>query len=134
MRGKGLQSLSLCKRANIRPVLLCSHAQQAMRTGQGARRSRAPKIFESLLAQFRVAGGVLNGAMPEPILNCPRVMACIGQGVAAGMPQHVDVNLERKASALADALDQAIDGIGGEGLFIARCSLYPGFSSKPPSR
>jgi hypothetical protein len=28
--------------------------------------------------------------------------------------QHVDVHLERKASALADALDQAIDGIGGE--------------------
>jgi hypothetical protein len=27
--------------------------------------------------------------------------------------QHVDVNLEREAGALADALDQAIDGVGG---------------------
>src|SRR5262249_2101415 len=27
----------------------------------------------------------------------------------------MDVNLERKASALADALDQAIEGMGGEG-------------------
>ena len=28
-------------------------------------------------------------------------MPCIGQGVAAGVPQHVDVNLEGKAGALA---------------------------------
>jgi hypothetical protein len=30
------------------------------------------------------------------------------------MPQHMDVNLEREAGALTDALDQAIDRIGGE--------------------
>jgi hypothetical protein len=29
----------------------------------------APKLFESLLAQFRAAGGVLGGAMAEPILG-----------------------------------------------------------------
>jgi hypothetical protein len=28
----------------------------------------------------------------------------------------VDVNFERQAGALANALDQAIDGIGGEGV------------------
>jgi hypothetical protein len=43
--------------------------------------------------------------MSEPVLNCPRVMPCIGQCVAAGVPQHVDVNLEREAGPLADALD-----------------------------
>jgi hypothetical protein len=32
-------------------------------------------------------------------------MPRIGQCVAAGVPQHVDVNLERETSALADALD-----------------------------
>jgi len=58
---------------------------------------------------------VLNGAVPQPILNCPRVMPCIGEGVAAGVPQHVDVHLERETRAYAYALDQAIDGIGCEG-------------------
>jgi hypothetical protein len=29
--------------------------------------SGAPKIFESFLAQFGVAGGVLDGAMAEPV-------------------------------------------------------------------
>jgi hypothetical protein len=48
--------------------------------------SGTPKIFESLLAQFRVAGGVLDGAMAEPILNGPRVVALIGQCIAAGVP------------------------------------------------
>ena len=48
-----------------------------------------PKLFELLLAQFRIAGGVLNGSMAEPVLNCPCVVACIGQRVAAGVPQHV---------------------------------------------
>jgi hypothetical protein len=49
--------------------------------------------------------------MAEPILNGSRVVALIGQGIAAGVTQHVDVNLERKAGALANALDQAIDGV-----------------------
>ena len=49
--------------------------------------------------------------MAEPILNCSRVMAGIGQGVAAGVAQHVDVNFEREACALANALDQSIGGI-----------------------
>jgi hypothetical protein len=31
------------------------------------------------------------------------------------VPQHVDVNLEREAGALADALNQSVDSIGGEG-------------------
>jgi hypothetical protein len=45
--------------------------------------------------------------MPEPILNCSRVVAGVGQSIAAGVPQHVDVNFEGKTGALADALDEA---------------------------
>jgi hypothetical protein len=41
-------------------------------------------------------------------------MSRIGQRIAAGVAQHVDVNLEREAGAFTDALDQPIDGIGGE--------------------
>ena len=52
--------------------------------------------------------------MAKPILNCPRVVALVCERVAAGVPQHVRVNLEREAGALTDALDQAIDGIGCE--------------------
>jgi hypothetical protein len=57
---------------------------------------------------------VLDGTMAEPILNCPRVVACIGERVAAGVPEHVHVNLEWKSGALAYALEQPIDGIGRE--------------------
>jgi len=52
--------------------------------------------------------------MTKPILNCPRIVPCIGQRVTAGVPQHVNVDLKWKAGALANALDQAIDGIRGE--------------------
>src|SRR5262249_26765525 len=79
-------------------------SQSALRRPR-TRTSGAPKIFESFLAQFRVAGGVLNCSVAEPILDCPRVVASIGQGIAAGVAQHVDVNLEWEAGALAYALD-----------------------------
>jgi hypothetical protein len=75
-------------------------------TASRALTSGTPKIFESFLAEFGVARGVLYGPMPKPILNCPRVVTCIGQRVAAGVPQHVDVNLEWEARALADAHSQ----------------------------
>jgi hypothetical protein len=43
--------------------------------------------------------------MTKPILNCPRVVAGVGERVTAGVSKHVNVNLEREASALAYALD-----------------------------
>jgi hypothetical protein len=94
-----------------------------------------PEILKSLLARFCIAGRVLDGAMAEPILNCPRVVPFVGQGVAAGMPQHVHVNLEREAGAFADALDQAMDGIGREwraalGLENTRGSLSKNWTTK----
>ena len=45
--------------------------------------------------------------MAEPIPNAPRVVACIGQGVAAGVAQHVRVDRKGESGAGADALDQA---------------------------
>jgi hypothetical protein len=50
----------------------------------------------------------------EPILNAPRVVACVGERVAARMTQHVNVNRKGEACARADALDQPIDRIGRE--------------------
>ena len=77
-------------------------------SGQPAGRattSGAPKVIESFLAEFGVARGVLDRAMTKPILNGPCVVALIGQSVAAGVAQHVDVNLEGKAGALTDPLN-----------------------------
>jgi hypothetical protein len=49
--------------------------------------------------------------MPKPILDAPRIMARIRQGVATPMSQHVDVHRKWEAGALADALDKPVDGI-----------------------
>jgi hypothetical protein len=52
--------------------------------------------------------------MAEPILNAPGVVARIGQRVAAGMAEHVNVNRKGEAGARADALDEFVDRIGRE--------------------
>ncbi len=42
--------------------------------------------------------------MPEPILNGPRIVSRIGKSIAAGMSEHVDVNIVVEAGTLTDAL------------------------------
>ena len=53
--------------------------------------------------------------MSKPILDCPRIVSCIRQRVAAGVPQHVRVYLEVETSALSYALYKPIDSIWREG-------------------
>jgi hypothetical protein len=65
--------------------------------------------------QFAVAHGVLYRAMPQPILNPPRIMSCIGQGVAARVEEHVTMDLEGQAGALTDALLSALTASGVNG-------------------
>ena len=48
--------------------------------------------------------------MTQPILNRPRVVASVGESVAAAMAQHVGVDA-RQSSARTDALEVAIDGV-----------------------
>jgi hypothetical protein len=52
--------------------------------------------------------------MTEPILDCSRIIASIGQGVAASVPEHVGVNLVGESGARASALNKPIDGVRGE--------------------
>jgi len=52
--------------------------------------------------------------MAEPVLNAPRVLAGIGQGVAAGVPERVEVGRKGEARTRADALDEPIDRVGPE--------------------
>jgi hypothetical protein len=58
---------------------------------------------------------VLDVFVSEVGLQRPGVVSPVGQRIAAGVPEHVDVNLEWK-TALTDALDQAIDGIRRNGV------------------
>jgi hypothetical protein len=52
--------------------------------------------------------------MPEPILNSARIMALVGQRVAAAVAQHVSMYGEGEAGTRAYALDQAVHGVGCE--------------------
>src|SRR5215469_7253472 len=52
--------------------------------------------------------------MAEPVLDQPRVVAGIGQGVAAGVAQHVSMDSERQLGARANGLHEAVDGVSGK--------------------
>jgi hypothetical protein len=51
----------------------------------------------------------------EPVLDEPCVMTRIGQGIAAGVVQHVSMNPERQFGALADGFHETVDGVRPEG-------------------
>ena len=44
--------------------------------------------------------------MTEPVLDQPRIMAGIGQGVAAGVAQHVSMDPERQLGARANGFHE----------------------------
>ena len=52
--------------------------------------------------------------MAEPVLDQPRVMAGIGQGIAAGVAQHVGMDPEGQLRALANGLHEAVDRVSGK--------------------
>jgi hypothetical protein len=41
-------------------------------------------------------------------------MTCVGQGIAAGVAQHVSMNPQRQLGALANGLHEAVDGVRRE--------------------
>src|SRR6516165_4988247 len=51
---------------------------------------------EEVLELGRRQDRMLDGFVPKVILNSARIVPRIGQRVATGMPQHVDVNREAK--------------------------------------
>ena len=57
-----------------------------------------PELAEWLRGQLRVPSRVLDIGMPEPELKAPRVMACIGQEMTAGVPQHVRIDRGQSGS------------------------------------
>jgi hypothetical protein len=87
---------------------------EAVNGRQSAHDAGPPYVLEAEGAQFGIAGRVLDGPVPKPILDQPRVMARVGHSIAAGMAEHVGVNLEGEATSFANALDEAVDGVSGE--------------------
>src|SRR5215471_1660224 len=72
----------------------------------------SPEVLEPIRRQFRVAHRVLDVLVPEPGLQRPRVVAGIGQGIAAGVAQHVREDGEGHAGASAEALKQRAEALG----------------------
>ena len=52
--------------------------------------------------------------MAEPVLNEPCVMTRVGQGIAAGVAQHVSMDPKRQLGALANGFHEAVDGVRRE--------------------
>src|SRR5262245_4786376 len=77
--------------------------------------SCAPKILKPRRRQLSVSYSVLNVAVAEVSLQGPRIVPLIGQRVAAGMPEHVRVRLERKLRFDPCPLDHAGKPGGAEG-------------------
>jgi hypothetical protein len=46
--------------------------------------------------------------------HAPGVVARVSEGVAAGVPEHVRMDRKGEAGAVADALDQSLDGVRRE--------------------
>ena len=72
----------------------------------------APEVLKPRRRQLGIAHRMLDGAVTEPVLNGTGIVTFVRQRVAATVAQHMSMNGEREASALANALDQAVHGVG----------------------
>jgi len=63
-------------------------------THGAAHTSIPPEILEPVRRQGRVDRRAGDGTMAEPTLDRSRVMALVGEGVAAGVTEHMWVGLE----------------------------------------
>src|SRR5262245_10371142 len=89
----------------------------------------APEVFEPVRRQLGVPDRVLDVLVAEPCLQRPRIVPGIGQGVAAGVPQHVREDGEGHTGAPTEALEQRAEALGRHwataltGEHIRRCLL-----------
>jgi hypothetical protein len=74
-----------------------------------------PEAFEPIGRQFRILGRMLDVLVPQVGLQAARIVAVVGELVAAGVPQHVRVYLEcREPSRLARTREHLGKTVGGE--------------------
>jgi hypothetical protein len=97
-----------------------------------------PKILETRWAQFSVPHRMLNVAVAEISLQRPRVVAFVGQRVAASGPEHMRVRLEGELCLPACTLDHPGKPGGAKGCPALRCEhegrLGLLLALKPPQR
>src|SRR2546428_11101388 len=72
----------------------------------------APEVLEPVRCQLGVAHGVLDVLVPKPCLQRPGVVAGVGQGVAAAMPEHVRVYGKGHAGTLAETRKGVAEALG----------------------
>src|SRR5262249_44401692 len=74
--------------------------------------SGPPKVLEPVRGKLGIAHRVLDVLVPEPGLQRPGVVAGVGQRVAATVAQHVRMDREWHAGALAEARKQCPEALG----------------------
>src|SRR5437764_13944478 len=72
------------------------------RSGCPRGRRLPPEVLEPVRRQLGIAHRVLDVLVAEPRLQRAGVVAGIGQGVAAAVPQHMRVDRERHFGPLSD--------------------------------
>jgi hypothetical protein len=102
-----------------------------------------PEILEPVRRQRRVHRRGRDRAMPQPSLDCPRVVPLVGKCIAAGMAKHVRVRFQLKAGACGCPLDQppkasrreraprSLTNTKGDGRVASRCSRRRARLSSP---
>ena len=70
-----------------------------------------PEVLEPPRRQRRIAGGILDIAVPEVGLQGSRIDAVVGQLEPAGMTQHVRVRLDPQVGGNPGTLDHAVKAL-----------------------
>jgi hypothetical protein len=65
---------------------------------------------------------MLDVAVPEVRLQCPRIVSLVGQSVAASVPEHVRMDLKGKLGLPTRSLDHAGEPCSAEGCSALRVS------------
>jgi len=101
--------------------VLCVLALAADNASQPSRQPRprlhanlSPEILKAVRRKLRVAHCMLDVTVAEISLQSPRIVSLVGEGKAAGVPQHVRVSLKSKPGGLASALYHAGKASRGE--------------------
>src|SRR5262249_16875150 len=73
-------------------------------------RGSLPEAYKPVGRRPGITRRVFGVPMPQIILDHAEIIATIGQGVAAAMPEHVRMDVKPHASALARDAHQVVDG------------------------
>jgi hypothetical protein len=76
----------------------------------------APEVLEPIRRQLGVAHRVLDVLVAETVLQGSGIVPVVGELIAARMPQHVRMQLERHPGGLAKPLDEMVEADGAHAI------------------